>query len=215
MTEYLAAGSLYDLIKISAPYIPVQIAIKYARDIANGLHYLHTRNPPILHLDVKPQNVLMSTDGCKLIDFGTSKFFFEADKSISVRGTPRYMAPEAAMGEFSPASDIFSLGITLLHMLMGRPPWDHVPGDDNVFMMRLARDPTLRPEIPEWIDRPLRSLLQLCTSRNPASRPTAKELLSRMDSLFLDAKNQDMNGCDTNVGMEDVIDVSYTLGECI
>jgi serine/threonine protein kinase len=131
-----------------------------------------------LHLDVNPHNILMTTEGsCKLVKFGTSKFISEAITSTSARVTPMYMAPEAAAGEFSPASDVYSLGITLLHMLMGRPPWDHVPGGDNVFLARLTQDATLCPNIPDWIDPKLRALLEMCTSRNPAHRPTTDEVI--------------------------------------
>jgi serine/threonine protein kinase len=150
MTEYLPAGSLYGLIRVSAP--SVAVGLKYARGIASGLHsYLHSRSPPILHLDVSPRKVLMTTEGsCKLVDFGTSTFFSEADASIG--GSAHYMTPETVLGEFSPASDIYSLGITVLHMLMGRPPWDHMAAHGNAFLMaQPGRHPT--PHNPR-LDRP-------------------------------------------------------------
>eukprot|EP00658_Telonema_sp_P-2_P027951 TRINITY_DN21508_c0_g1_i5.p1 TRINITY_DN21508_c0_g1~~TRINITY_DN21508_c0_g1_i5.p1 ORF type:complete len:283 (+),score=42.81 TRINITY_DN21508_c0_g1_i5:187-1035(+) len=198
MTEYLAAGSLQSIISSSwgcagsiasrssgsnsseASALPLRTVISYARDILRGLQYLHSRDPPILHCDVKPENVLMTPDGsCKLIDFGTSKFFLGLNSSMTIRGTPRYMACEAAVGEFSPASDVYSVGITVLQMLMGRLPWE-IGGDDNSFLMRLAREETLKPTIPDWIDSDLRDLLVRCTSRDPAQRPTAGELLESL-----------------------------------
>jgi serine/threonine protein kinase len=89
------------------------------------------------------------------------------------------MAPEAAVGEFSPASDVYSVGITVLQMLMGRLPWE-IGGDDNSFLMRLAREESLKPTVPDWIDSDLRELLIRCTARDPAQRPTAGELLESL-----------------------------------
>ena len=64
-----------------------------------------------------------------------------------VRGTPRYMAPEAVLGTFTPAADIFSIGILVVELVTGEHPWAHVTGSDTTFMMRLARDSTMRPKV--------------------------------------------------------------------
>ena len=65
-----------------------------------------------------------------------------------VRGTPRYMAPEAALGDWTPATDVYSLGITVIELATGQHPWRHVGGSDTTFLMRLAMDKTMRPRIP-------------------------------------------------------------------
>eukprot|EP00744_Colponema_vietnamica_P008440 GILI01012038.1.p1 GENE.GILI01012038.1~~GILI01012038.1.p1 ORF type:complete len:1012 (+),score=222.12 GILI01012038.1:252-3287(+) len=65
-----------------------------------------------------------------------------------VRGTPRYMAPEAALGDWTPASDVYSLGITLIELATGQHPWRHIKGGDTAFLMRLAMDKTMRPLLP-------------------------------------------------------------------
>eukprot|EP00658_Telonema_sp_P-2_P034443 TRINITY_DN25152_c0_g1_i2.p1 TRINITY_DN25152_c0_g1~~TRINITY_DN25152_c0_g1_i2.p1 ORF type:complete len:571 (+),score=87.36 TRINITY_DN25152_c0_g1_i2:132-1715(+) len=216
MTEYLPAGSLSDLINTISTSSPpnkndntttspqktkrknvgftLETTCRYAHDIADGLHYLHSRQPPVLHLDIKPDNVLMTGGGssggssCKLIDFGTSKFFVEAESSTTVRGTPRYMAPEAAMGEVSPASDVYSVGITILHMLLGHSPWSHILGDDNAFIMRLMRGSSemvlQMPAVGEC-DPEMISLIEACTAKNPQHRPSAKEVRNRLAHLLV------------------------------
>ena len=193
MTEYLPAGSLSALIQELTAHSTVHRGLsalavcRYALSIADGLHYLHTRQPTVLHLDIKPENVLMTGDGsCKLIDFGTSKFFVEAQASTTVRGTPRYMAPEAAVGEAGPASDIYSVGITMLHMLLGHSPWTHIKGDDNAFIMRLIRQgDDMAPQMPTTCDPGIIALIHECISKNPADRPTAAQLRQRLSEFLI------------------------------
>eukprot|EP00658_Telonema_sp_P-2_P045681 TRINITY_DN3366_c0_g3_i1.p1 TRINITY_DN3366_c0_g3~~TRINITY_DN3366_c0_g3_i1.p1 ORF type:complete len:506 (+),score=97.55 TRINITY_DN3366_c0_g3_i1:128-1645(+) len=90
MTEYLAAGSLKDLIRESLPHgLPLQLIIKYACEIAAGLHYLHTRTPSILHRDVRPENILMtSTGSCRLVNFGTSHIITNNNNSSAFSSSP-------------------------------------------------------------------------------------------------------------------------------
>eukprot|EP00743_Colponemidia_sp_Colp-15_P013313 GILK01015417.1.p1 GENE.GILK01015417.1~~GILK01015417.1.p1 ORF type:complete len:700 (-),score=12.68 GILK01015417.1:785-2644(-) len=71
-----------------------------------------------------------------------------SEKAMMVRGTPRYMSPEAAMGEWAPPADVYSLGLMFVEMLTGKNPWHKFGGNDTNFLMRLARDETMVPELP-------------------------------------------------------------------
>lgn len=125
--EYLDGGSLQSFIKKNKK-IDEETSIKFACQIADALGYMHDRH--FCHLDVKPNNVMLSSDHSKvsLIDFGLSKRYTEDGQQTS--STPIALsegyAPmeqyEGGMDEFSPTSDIYSLGATLFCMVTGQKP---------------------------------------------------------------------------------------------
>src|SRR3954462_269447 len=102
-------------------------AARYAATIARALHFAHTRR--ILHRDLKPANVLIDqNDEPRITDFGLAKRIDQdaAQSASGVIGSPHYMSPEQADGagaELGPATDIYSIGAMLYHMLTGRPPF--------------------------------------------------------------------------------------------
>jgi len=89
------------------------------------LEYLHTRVPPILHRDIKPANIIVRRSGApSLVDFGAVRnILLAADEDGStIVGTYGYMPYEQLMGRATPASDLYALGATFLHLVAGRPP---------------------------------------------------------------------------------------------
>ncbi|RNF01906.1 putative MAP protein kinase [Trypanosoma rangeli] len=112
---------------------------------------------------------------------------------VMLRGTALYMAPEVASGgRCTPQSDIFSLGISLLEMLLGRLPWRWsrtAPGGsdaaslqalfnrDLIFVQSLARG-YLEPEIPDFLDFEVAHFVRSCCHPNPAMRPSTSALFS-------------------------------------
>jgi len=104
------------------PGLPIGDAVEYARHGCEALQYVHGQQ--IVHRDVKPQNMILGTDGVILVDFGVARALGgEEDQGTIAVGTPRYMAPEVfAGGTVSAASDIFSLAATLWTLLIGSPP---------------------------------------------------------------------------------------------
>lgn len=190
LTEYMAAGSLQCLIKHLGP-IPSRAARKYCRDILCGLAYLHKSQ--VLHCDIKPDNVLLTSEGvCKIADFGAAALARGAGAE-GVRGTPRFMAPEAVLGEWSPAADIYSFGMTLATVVRGRQPWHAFAESDSLFLAQYAYEvqkakrtgapcelqPDLRFDDDE-VDGDLVHVIERCCTFDPASRPTVDELLDML-----------------------------------
>ncbi len=125
--EYLNNGSLIDIIKQRGP-LPEAEAIQYITQVGDALSYIHERN--ILHLDVKPSNILLNDDGnVVLIDFGISKRYDESGGQTSTTpvGVSKGYAPieqyqQGSVTKFSPATDVYSLGATLFFLLSGKTP---------------------------------------------------------------------------------------------
>lgn len=121
--EYLQGLSLAELINKNRIFSESDLK-KIAQEILNILIYLHELNPPILHRDIKPSNLILGTDGhIYLIDFGA----VQANKTVTgvtftVVGSSGYTPLEQYWGKAVPASDLYGLGATLIHLLTGRSP---------------------------------------------------------------------------------------------
>ncbi|MBI5479878.1 MAG: serine/threonine protein kinase [Deltaproteobacteria bacterium] len=112
--------------------MPVEAALYVASEVAKGLNYAHSYISPtggriqVVHLDVSPQNVLISYDGAvKLTDFGIASLLRRPDADGKIRGKACYLAPEQAMGkDVDGRTDIFALGTVLYEALTGVRPFD-------------------------------------------------------------------------------------------
>ncbi|MGH7636252.1 MAG: serine/threonine-protein kinase [Gemmatimonadaceae bacterium] len=144
---------------------------KEIREIAIGLldvlEYLHGRAPPIIHRDIKPSNVLLRADGTPaLIDFGGIRAAWQPRDAAgaTVVGTFGYMAPEQSLGKATAASDLYSLGATLLHLVTGLPP-SAFPFDSG------------RIEVPDDLptDRAVANLIEALLRPAPRDRPPSAE----------------------------------------
>ncbi len=125
--EYVKGKSLNEIIQENEK-IPVPLALFILYQAALGLHHAHTKK--VIHRDIKPHNILISTTGnVKLTDFGISKKPGDEDRGLTqegtVIGTPAYMAPEqfSSKNEVSFQSDIYSLGIVFYEMITGVRPY--------------------------------------------------------------------------------------------
>ena len=116
----------------------VQQAARLAEVLAEALQYVHQQG--YLHFDLKPSAVLLATDGTpKLADFGVAKKLQanELEPEGRVHGTPSYLAPEVARGEFRAVglpSDIYALGAMLYEMLTGHPPFRGATALDTIML---------------------------------------------------------------------------------
>ena len=99
------------------------------------LEYIHGRVPPVIHRDIKPSNIIVRPNGSPaLVDFGSARNVFRGpdETGSTVAGTYGYMPYEQYMGQATPASDLFSLGATFLHLATGRPPRDFMNSDGRI-----------------------------------------------------------------------------------
>ncbi len=132
--EYVAGASLEQRLEQRAGLDPSAL-LRLALGLLDILEYLHARVPPVLHRDIKPANVILRPDGAPaLVDFGAVRTVFRAagEGGSTVVGTFGYMPFEQYMGQASPASDLYALGATLLHVITGRGPSEFATGDGVV-----------------------------------------------------------------------------------
>lgn len=154
-------------------------AWKLIHDTASALAFLHAMNPPILHQDIKPANILLSDNGdYMLTDFGVSTQARQSlsrvsnqDMTLLSAGTISYMAPERFSRNNLPimANDIYSLGSTVFEMLSGDLPF----GNDGGLLQKKGAD---IPEVPGDFSPVLKKVLDLCLQEEPWKRPTAAQL---------------------------------------
>ena len=176
--ERIVGRSLYERMG-EAPF-PADEVARIGLAVAAALHDLHRQR--VLHLDVKPANVIMRDDGTAvLVDFGLARHLtlpdLLAEEFRVPMGTAPYMAPEQVLnGRDDPRSDIFALGAVLYELATGRQPFGD-PKGRRALRRRLWSDPrpprAVRPDCPPW----LQEIILRCLAIDPAERyPTAAQL---------------------------------------
>lgn len=172
VSDYIDGVSLDVLLQRGK--IPDKTALAWAAELAGALRYLHEENPPVLYLDLKPENIMVKPDGSlALIDFGIAQRIAETGCEF---GTPGYAAPEqyeakggSALG---PQADIFAFGMTLYAMLSGLTPDPRL----SVQTQNIKSDPAVK--------RKTKLLLLRCIHANQKRRfPNGKELLSALEQI--------------------------------
>jgi serine/threonine protein kinase len=125
--EYVDGGSLGDQLH-RAGCFPLQTVVRHVLDICAGLRLAHEASPSIIHRDLKPENVLVTQSGfVKVADFGLAIDRYEAFRQAGGAGTMSYSPPESREAvPSSPAYDIYSLGVMMLEMLIGKNPLEVV-----------------------------------------------------------------------------------------
>jgi len=170
--------------------ISPRAAAQIVSRLADAVHHAHGRG--VLHRDIKPSNVLLEPTAepvtgelpfvPRLTDFGLAKRFDSVDDVTQegvVLGTPRYMAPEQAAGDFQSISvqtDVYALGAVLYELLAGAPPFS---GDSDRETLRKLRDDEISPSAlrSRGIDRDLVTICLKCLQKNQADRfPSAHDL---------------------------------------
>ncbi|OAA39399.1 septation [Metarhizium rileyi] len=172
--EYCENGSLHSILKAYGKF-PENLVGVYMTQVLLGLQYLHDQG--VIHRDIKGANILTTKDGTvKLADFGvsTSTLAGGQDKEAQVVGTPYWMAPEIIqLSGASSASDIWSVGCTVIELLQGRPPYHNLAAMPALFA--IVNDD--HPPLPEGISPAARDFLMQCFQKDPNLRVSARKLL--------------------------------------
>ena len=135
--EYVAGGTLQDFWKAyGSAFVPVETAVEILKQVCRGLAVAHAETPPIVHRDIKPQNILIGYDTgglrAKVTDFGLAKRVNPLTLLASARGTVRFKSPEVfhdPMGD-SCAGDVWALGCTLHLLLTDRLPYSEIEEEE-------------------------------------------------------------------------------------
>lgn len=133
--SYIEARSLEDWVNIGRTFNEIELK-QVAESLLEILIYLHSQSPPVIHRDIKPSNILLSNRSGNsigqvyLVDFGSVQTLVRTEGStMTVVGTYGYMPPEQFGGRAVPASDLYSLGATLIYLATGKHPAD-LPQED-------------------------------------------------------------------------------------
>ncbi|PIN03790.1 Serine/threonine protein kinase [Handroanthus impetiginosus] len=198
--EYMPNGSLGDLLHSNKKrLLDWPIRFKIALDAAEGLSYLHHDCvPPIVHRDVKSNNILLDEDfGAKISDFGVAKVVKAANRGVEsmsvIAGSCGYIAPEYAYTlRVNEKSDIYSFGIVILELITGKSPIDPEFGEKDLATWVCTKldqhgigqvvDPELDSRFNEHICRVL-DIGLLCTSSLPINRPSMRRVVNMMQEL--------------------------------
>jgi len=169
--EYVDGRTLADVLA-ERGRLPWKEAVQVAHQACAGLQHAHDTG--LVHRDVKPQNLLLRSDGTlKLVDFGIARAAEETrlTQAGTILGTAAYLSPEQAAGEeVTSAADVYALGAVLYELLTGRTPYTFETLAELAH--RQATEPItpirdLAPEVPATVE----DVVMRCLARNPAYRP--------------------------------------------
>ncbi|KAL1007405.1 hypothetical protein UPYG_G00086340 [Umbra pygmaea] len=204
--EWCSGGDLSRFIR-SRRLLPERVARRFLQQIACALQFLHSHN--ISHLDLKPQNILLSGSVLKLADFGFASYMSPWDEQSALRGSPLYMAPEmVCRRQYDSRVDLWSVGVILYETLFGRTPF--ASRSYAELEEKIRSDKPIELPAGARVSRDCRDLLLRLLDRDPATRITftqffthpwvdlehmpSAESLGKAKELVLEAVQKDQDG---------------------
>lgn len=178
--EFVVGESLDRLLGMRGRFTP-EVVMRYVIQMARAASFMHRKG--FIHRDLKPGNVIVGeNDSIKIIDFGLARSLdLISAKGTQIRGTPAYMAPEQIRGlELTDKVDTYQLGVTLYELLTGSLPF----GGDMGYAHVHTEPPSLLDKLPE-INPQVSDLVAACLAKEPADRPTSRELLDELQALYV------------------------------
>ena len=174
--EMLDGQSLADRLRLGP--VPWREAVAICAEVADALATAHEQG--VVHRDISPDNVMLTSSGLRVFDFGIAAPIGEPDDDAtgSTFGTPAYVAPERLDGRpAQTATDVYSVGVMLFEMFTGAPPFPEDTWDQDAPMRpRVAPRPRAVPGLPSAVAR----LCQRCLAHEPTERPSAREVADQL-----------------------------------
>ncbi len=174
--EYVEGYTAYERIVKEGPYAEAE-ALAIGIQIANALHHAHQAG--LVHRDVKPKNILITTQGvAKLADMGLARAVSDREIAEAEAGkacvTPYYISPEQIRGDVNIdfRADLYNFGATLYHLVTGRVPFEGA--DVSIILRKHLREPLLPPDhINDQLSHGLCEIIELCMAKDPDKRYAA------------------------------------------
>ena len=193
--KYIEGQSLQDIVAQSEGRIPWREAVRYAVDVCDALHYMHTiGSEPVMHRDVKPANILLGDDGrVWLVDFGLAKATpveGSGDRmATQTAGSVGYTPIEQWLGEAVPASDVYAIGSTLHHLVTGLDPLEAFEGELSIQkLLDMHGDFTSIRKVDRGLPKELDGIITQATAVEAAQRPTALQLKQQLEAMVSGAQ---------------------------
>ncbi len=182
ITERVSGGSLRSYIcRLDGP-LKLKVIKNWCKQILEGVTYLHNQPNPVIHRDLKCDNIFINgNDGKVLIgDLGLSTSLRGSSSTervaTSIVGTPEFMAPELYEEKYGPPVDIYAFGMCLLEMVSRKYPYAECTTPGQIYKKVISSE---KPQVLSRVrDDELRHLIEVCLDTNPDNRPTAEELLN-------------------------------------
>lgn len=181
--EYIPGDDLYQMLVAQKQPFPVDAVLDWAEQLLAALDYLHSQQPPVIHRDIKPNNLKLKSNRIILLDFGLAK----ATQASVIGSTPQYAPPEQlSQGGTDARSDLYSLAATLQHLLTyitHRPPVNTIERQTALSARRadpLRPAHELNPAVPPAVSRWLLQAMALEKDRRPASARVMLEELKQI-----------------------------------
>ncbi|XP_077475274.1 serine/threonine-protein kinase WNK4-like isoform X3 [Stigmatopora argus] len=183
VTELMTSGTLKTYVRRFRP-VKLKLLQRWSFQILKGLHFLHSRNPPILHRDLKCDNVFITgpSASVKIGDLGLATLK-KASFAKSVIGTPEFMAPEMYEEKYDEAVDVYALGMCILEMATSEYPYSECQNAAQIYRKvtsGIKPDSFSKVTIPE-----LKDIIEGCIRTNSSERFTVQDLL---DQRFFQAQ---------------------------
>src|SRR5260221_9973743 len=173
--DFIAGGTLEDSLDTSQRSFPVEVVLNIGLQLAEALYYLHSQQPPIIFRDLKPANIMRTTDNhVYLIDFGIARHFKPGKAKDTIPlASKGYAAPEQyGKAQTTPQSDIYGLGATLHQLLTGDDP--------SLTPFHFEPDRLSKLPISAQLDALLKQMVEMEVSKRPASMAIVKQELQRL-----------------------------------
>ena len=184
--KYISGGDLASRMRAAiGGRLDEKTVTDWGMQVADVLDYLHSRPKPIIYRDLKPANLMIdgNTGRIMLIDFGIARWVTQQEKGVTAVGTMGYAPPELFSGRVQPASDVYSLGATMFHLLTGSDPQDN-----PLLIFDFSKNPRPRQIAPS-ISTEMEHILMRCVEyrledRYRSAGELRNELVNHLDRLM-------------------------------